>query len=879
MDEESRTAPFQRKRPSDKAASSDESRPGSSTKSAPRKRAKYEIHQSHHDIRDFVPNGDSFSTNRDSLDQEQNAEVLGLSSVSQQVGDEAHPQQDHPPLAELQGSSVEIITTARTAISNPHPSSRVNTNVRVATCPSEIPSLKDIKPGSTVGHKVKLPVKENQAYSRYFSRALKSLLEARTRLSNVKRVEAATEALHEVEIDFRWCQYYPLQDNWHAPPPPGARELSVGSSATRKARNRFRAVVEQSMKDGTLLDLRAGKLGGIDNSRGEESEDEGLDVQTRDTRKASERYQMELQRLRRNSPKMVKAYDAVLKKVHRAEVDLNYCQYYPLNRMYQPLSEWRKIGSEIVDVIPLLNGTPAQLWKLVEKCMSTGQLQKLKEGQLDQNPGHLVTAARRGSDSVQSIRPVIPVASAGPEDINPEGSAAGMPKAIARAHRSDSSSSEDSETVKINIGLNGDELVRDADIENTAEYINDISQAPAETVEISQNDRQSNGEDSISTAVDILDDSRNSDADDAMKEYADSERTPNWNGQQQSPSKPEPKRGTRVLADLDPEDINAQLRYFLFSKDGKKDYLSIPIRCLVCGKAGHMSMDCEQLVCADCGANNEHITANCPTSAKCAKCREQGHKESSCPYKLKNMSRHEMICDLCKRSGHIEDECELFWRTSGRPWESDLIGQKTRIFCYECGKYGHLGNDCTTRQPGKAMGTSTWSLRNAGPTPSIFGDTSIHSKVQRPFPTSNADENHDHGNFCRPKAPQRAQKGQIRINVAKSKTVESFQPTWTPVNQRNPRDEHRRNQYEDPGRRRSEVYQSHRNDYQSDGPDSYGPNNFRRQHRDGHTYHRGDQYPPPPQQLGRHHVQQPKSHNAYRPMPSAAQNAWSRHRV
>lgn len=62
VDEDSRTATFERKRPHDPAAGDTNSNTGSA-KSTPRKRARRERGVGHQDVRDFVPDGASFSSN------------------------------------------------------------------------------------------------------------------------------------------------------------------------------------------------------------------------------------------------------------------------------------------------------------------------------------------------------------------------------------------------------------------------------------------------------------------------------------------------------------------------------------------------------------------------------------------------------------------------------------------------------------------------------------------------------------------------------------------------------------------------------------------------------------------------------------------------
>ena len=94
---------------------------------------------------------------------------------------------------------------------------------------------------------------------------------------------------------------------------------------------------------------------------------------------------MELTRLNRTSPSNRKAHTRVRKKVHLALVDQNYCTYYPVDQVYRPLRDWRQSGANVNNILASLHGTAAQLWKLVEKCTETGQLEQLRNGQFEEN--------------------------------------------------------------------------------------------------------------------------------------------------------------------------------------------------------------------------------------------------------------------------------------------------------------------------------------------------------------------------------------------------------------------------------------------------------------------------------------------------------------
>lgn len=254
---------------------------------------------------------------------------------------------------------------------------------------------------------------------------------------------------------------------------------------------------------------------------------------------------------------------------------------------------------------------------------------------------------------------------------------------------------------------------------------------------------------------------------DAMMKYYESNQL---NNEQQTESgtvletkDQQPK--LQVLADLDPEDLKFQLRYFHITKNLDAIDRKSLVRCLICAQEGHMAESCTVLRCDVCGIHKQHSTKNCPQTKRCAKCRERGHQESNCQYKFQRILPEEMTCDLCQRDGHNENNCELLWRTSGRPWKSDLTDKKIRLECYECGRAGHLGNDCNTRRPKKWMGTSTWSLPGKE---SILLESqkgiSIKGRAQQKTIDALDDSDDDTVTFFRPKVPEPVRKGQIRID-------------------------------------------------------------------------------------------------------------------
>ncbi|GAB7355856.1 hypothetical protein MBLNU459_g6516t1 [Dothideomycetes sp. NU459] len=85
--------------------------------------------------------------------------------------------------------------------------------------------------------------------------------------------------------------------------------------------------------------------------------------------------------------------DVLAEKVHEAQVDLNYTQYYPLDMAYSALFPGKTIkskkGKEVqegsadneAEKLVEKQGDP-DMWKLVEKCMEQGKLDALRNGKL-----------------------------------------------------------------------------------------------------------------------------------------------------------------------------------------------------------------------------------------------------------------------------------------------------------------------------------------------------------------------------------------------------------------------------------------------------------------------------------------------------------------
>lgn len=304
----------------------------------------------------------------------------------------------------------------------------------------------------------------------------------------------------------------------------------------------------------------------------------------------------------------------------------------------------------------------------------------------------------------------------------------------------------------------------------------------------------------------------------------------------------------KILADLNPEELKLQVRYFFLGKTVEDVDRSRPVKCLICTREGHISEFCDSLICNVCGNRSEHNTKNCPRIVRCSRCRDSGHASSSC--KRKVLPR-EVTCGWCELKGHVEEECELFWRTSGRPWESEFTIKSFGLSCYECGGLGHLGNDCPTRRPGKKMGTSTWTLPERSSVDPKGGILIKGRAEQRnPFPQIEKDD--DRASFLHPKVVGPPRRAQIQIAPHGHRNAPMRQDNDT----RGPRVEQ---YWPDPRNYRGDQSQP---SYQSYGRHTGSPTYYSRDSGSA-----SDRY-------GSRGGGEP-----FRPMPSSAQKAWVKYRT
>ena len=630
------------------------------------------------------------------------------------------------------------------------------------------------------------------------------------------------------------------------------------------------------------------------------------------------------------------SYEKLKKKIHETEMHLNYCKYFPATEDYLPLALAKKGLNELnSSKIRGIERRAAQIWKLVEQCTQDGMLQDLKDGRLaawlkdvpPPNQSFFASALQaRHPQAITAHKPKAPYGGGQKVASNGDtGATSADLKPIPKDERLPNDRQDVSESDK-GVTLNLDyasqdmpSMIEDEDVRPDAKseekneevssrldkkvIIRGVPDVEPVDDDINESDGCTTSNSDTESKDSNMDSEDQSEDGDAMMDYSNSEQViarADESGPNKTTAVLPSSKTASVLADLSPRDLNAQLRYFHTTKVREEVDVNTPVRCIVCAKEGHMARSCESLTCSSCGSFNRHTTQACPNKAKCGKCREQGHDEGHCPYKLKRLPGHEIVCDLCQRSGHIEDDCELVWRTSGRPWESNLAHANVRLSCYECGHSGHLGNDCPSRKPHKAMGTSTWD-GNMGPV-SIKStqEIKIKGKATRQNPINLDDSDDERTNFYRPKVslPEPVRRGQIRIVTGRHGSpvyepsrsdrpayAEYQNDSFTPIS-----DTYRDN---DAGQPYQEYRDRGRGNWRAvDGPDHaadfrynhHRPNERRSRsppYRDQAGYAGGSSWPSSrPAPRAEQQDRRPRTDgNVYRPMPSAAQNAWARRRL
>lgn len=550
----------------------------------------------------------------------------------------------------------------------------------------------------------------------------------------------------------------------------------------------------------------------------------------------------------------VSTYKAVESELHDAEVDYNYCLYYPVDEDFirPPTRAERQVSTTTQE-------KQIRLWELVEQGMWAGRpLENIRGGK----------TIARGSNTPSSTHhdQEEDSASDGGVILNLED----PPSGYSGTRTSDADGRSQAP-----------EQIPQGDLE---EWANDSAEesgsgggSESESGSGNESESESEGESESESKVALNGSAASSEVVDEMIEYSNSRQAPKDESHQAQANITTSTRNARILADLNPQELNAQMRYFYITKTSQDVDRNTLVRCLVCAQYGHMSEACESLTCTACGAYSQHTTQTCPNLARCSKCRERGHDRLSCPYKLKNIAQAEIICDLCQRNGHTEEECELVWRTSGRLWDSNLSHDNVRLSCYECGRPGHLGNGCPSRRPGKPPGTSSWGIGKEQALDKSGHGISIKGRAHHE--TIDVDESEDEfAKFHRPKVPKDGLKGKIQINTAHINPMLSRPPApqWNPINE----------PYEDIGAagKRHPHEGSGAGNRRGSGYDGRQENNYRASYqrslspepRGRHRDHRIDSYRPAEPREERRPI---RGAALYRPMPSAARDQWNRHRL
>ena len=584
----------------------------------------------------------------------------------------------------------------------------------------------------------------------------------------------------------------------------------------------------------------------------------------------------------------------IQKEISCTKVDIQYCLNFPFTKEYEPLFS-EGMNADIT------RGIRQPLWDVVEQCMRDGTLKDLKFGALDSyladksielQPRLVLPPAPQANSNTTPSEVTDPVSQVAVTDnalISPHGTdTSGMGSNIPQYLQPDEDAKfGDHEpegpfrilsTKEMSPIPEPESQRRDHSEESEGGVVLNLTSNDHESGEISENsprmrpdsdeEEGSSKDDHQDYPVDIRG-AGDSSPDDAMIGYSNADQAMNLGRTSiQLETKLFQSYQPSTLAELHQEDLREQIKYFYITRDVQSiDFAATPVRCLVCTHVGHMATKCPKLTCTDCGKFNDHFPPFCPAIKKCPRCRKPGHNEAQCKSKLK-ISNSEIMCELCTRSGHVEEDCELMWRTSGLPgYISSANSRLKYVFCYECGKRSHLGNDCPSRRPRKPMGTSTWTRRQASSPPS-GNQLSIRSKGEitikgraaqqrQPIPIDPTSED-ERSNFVRSKVPAPTKTGRIRIEASLEKKEAS---TWTPPSSR---------QVHNPG-------------YSNSLPTDRRPN-VPRHAGNGYDNRAYAHHPPLPQEplpsrgIG-YSTQQSDRGESYRPMPSAGQNAWRKRRM
>ncbi|WRT66326.1 uncharacterized protein IL334_003281 [Kwoniella shivajii] len=191
--------------------------------------------------------------------------------------------------------------------------------------------------------------------------------------------------------------------------------------------------------------------------------------------------------------------------------------------------------------------------------------------------------------------------------------------------------------------------------------------------------------------------------------------------------------------------------------------------CQNCKRPGHRSKDCKHVICTTCGAEDAHERRDCPVGLVCFGCGGRGHRKQDCPDPTTRMSKR-TGCDRCGSRDHMENTCHTIWRVysyfstevrseiqrdklNAEGWEKEAIGGRSSDeWCYNCGKEGHLGDDCQKRRGSLARLTVpsafSYEMASRGPfftTTLQSSSSSKRNNADLPPPTHSRFEDNDNG--------------------------------------------------------------------------------------------------------------------------------------
>ncbi|GFO04279.1 Zinc finger cchc domain-containing protein 7 [Plakobranchus ocellatus] len=130
-----------------------------------------------------------------------------------------------------------------------------------------------------------------------------------------------------------------------------------------------------------------------------------------------------------------------------------------------------------------------------------------------------------------------------------------------------------------------------------------------------------------------------------------------------------------------------------------------PIQCRNCRKDGHLSRDCPEPLrqrCIFC-CEEGHFFKTCP-KAICFNCNAPGHKTSDCREPKMDWNRQ---CDRCWMTGHRAELSPVSLVLRSNRKDQIYKGKKNpRVYCYNCGKKGHLGYECRLQRMNRFVAPS-----------------------------------------------------------------------------------------------------------------------------------------------------------------------------